>query len=344
MLNQKIKVDINKAGIFLKPVEKRVMINRPRITAGKFDNINSYRGNLRGNWGYAYKQNLMGGQLYIKPNLRPQSDMRCKDLKYYSSYKSSGNPMMMGGRLISKDSNHNRNYNVEERDYYGSGIIDSGLALATSGASKIGLITNALDIAKQTGQIAYDIYGSEKATKLKNLYTKHLDKNPEAKTGFLGERHIVLPTDYGWSMGNWCGPHTNIEERLKRGDVGVDGLTGIDSQCKKHDLEYNKAKTVKDIRNADTNLVNNIKSSTGNSLMKKTVVGLMKAKMLGEDVGILDPKTITNFPNMEGGSLKSLLKMKNNSNYEGLKFILEKKKKKIIPGDNLRKKLSKKYY
>ncbi len=333
------EVKFEKGKLFVKPVAKPFKITRPKLDlSSKYDNINSYKGNLRGNIGYAYKKNLMSDALYVKPHIRAHTDMRIRNLTYLSTYKAPGNPTMMGGR--------GAHYNDARPMQYGSGIVDT----ISAGVTSFGVIAEALDKVKTVGKVLYDVYGSEKASQLKNVYTKFLDKNPEAKTGYGGERHVMLPTQYGWSMGNWCGPGTNVKDRLKRGDIGVDGLRGIDMQCKKHDLEYTKAKTIKDIRNADTNLVRNIDKSTGKSYMKRSIKALLRAKMLGEDVGILDPKSFTTFPSMEGEGkhhkMKNLLKIKlrNESNYEGMGNLFKKKIKKKYPGQLLKKKLSKKYY
>ena len=132
-----------------------------------------------------------------------------------------------------------------------------------------------------------DIYGSKKATQIKN-YLGQSSKNPNRRPGFVGERHIILPSKYGWTMANYCGPKTNLSQRIARGDPGVDGPNGIDAQCKIHDIEYRNAKTVEDVREADKKLIRNVKKSSGNPVAKKAVIAAFKAKQLGEDLGVLN--------------------------------------------------------
>ncbi len=97
------------------------------------------------------------------------------------------------------------------------------------------------------------------------------------RPGFKGELHVP-----GYS---WCGPGTNIDSRLKRGDPG---LTQLDRACKIHDLDYALAKTPGDVRSADMKFMGNIKrSKTGSWGHKKLITSIFKKKMRMEDRGKL---------------------------------------------------------
>lgn len=67
----------------------------------------------------------------------------------------------------------------------------------------------------------------------------------------------------------------------------MDGAGGVDIACRTHDLLYGKAKTKEDIRKADEKLIEAISKSTAGSATKKILKLGLKAKTLGEDVGLL---------------------------------------------------------
>ena len=47
---------------------------------------------------------------------------------------------------------------------------------------------------------------------------------------------------------NYCGPNTRLEERLARGDEGINRL---DQVCKQHDIDYSNAESLADKHIAD---------------------------------------------------------------------------------------------
>lgn len=107
---------------------------------------------------------------------------------------------------------------------------------------------------------------------------------------------------------------TNIAFRLARGDVGVDGPKGIDIAAKKHDLLYNQARNRGDIRKADKTFISDVRNSSQGPKTRALAIGAIKAKTIGEDVGIFGPETFTTVPqlgkgfgrnpvNISGGSL-----------------------------------------
>lgn len=72
-----------------------------------------------------------------------------------------------------------------------------------SNANTFLLIANTLKLLYDVGSSAVQYYGSEQATQAKNILSKVFDKNPNARPGYSGEFHMVLPTDYGLSMANY---------------------------------------------------------------------------------------------------------------------------------------------
>lgn len=155
-----------------------------------------------------------------------------------------------------------------------------GFLVSRGGAGPLG------DIARQVGKtVASRITGKT---------------NPDARPGFAGERHIPLPTNFGLTKANFAGPGTQIAQRIKRGDVGVDGPRGIDQIAKQHDLDYVRATKESDIRKADNDMINRVKKSSAGKLTKKIVIAGLKAKKLGEDLKVTDVNTFTESVPPEG--------------------------------------------
>ena len=108
---------------------------------------------------------------------------------------------------------------------------------------------------------------------------------------FEGEHHIPLIKDKKLKMAQFCGPGTNIEKRIKRGDKGI---TRTDSICRDHDLDYleisksglqNKDKG-KLVREADKKMIGKLNeiNSINSNIVKKGI----QAKILAEDIGLLN--------------------------------------------------------
>ena len=88
---------------------------------------------------------------------------------------------------------------------------------------------------------------------------------------------IHLPGGY-----QWCGPGTKVNERLKRGDEGINSL---DRACKVHDIAYtqnsdNKSRAIADraIANTAWEIFKNPKSSLSERALSYLVTNVMKAK------------------------------------------------------------------
>lgn len=129
--------------------------------------------------------------------------------------------------------------------------------------------------------------------KVSNFLTKKFGKNPMARPIFPGEKHVVLPTKHGLTRANFAGPGTKVKKRVARGDKGVDGPRGVDAAAKRHDLAYVAARTAADVRRADNRMIRDVKRSTAGPKTKAIVVGAMKGKVLGENLGIFDINTFT---------------------------------------------------
>lgn len=91
-----------------------------------------------------------------------------------------------------------------------------------------------------------------------------------------------LPVELHLLGYNFCGPGTKLEKRLKRGDLGVNGL---DSACREHDIAYDKSNEIEHRRKADQKLIEDAwqrvksrDSKFGERVNALAVVNLMKVK------------------------------------------------------------------
>ena len=117
--------------------------------------------------------------------------------------------------------------------------------------------------------------------------------NPNAHPLMSGEKHMLLPTKYGPTFANFVGPGTHIDERVARGDVGVDGDDGIDIRGKYHDLAYKNAKDMGDIHKADKEFVSGVLRSKAPLPTRLAVAGAIQSKKIGEDLKIINPKVFS---------------------------------------------------
>jgi hypothetical protein len=93
----------------------------------------------------------------------------------------------------------------------------------------------------------------------------------------------LLPTEFHLPGGyQYCGPGTNLEKRLKRGDPGINEL---DRLCKNHDISYLKYKDSKNRAIADNILAEGAwkrvispDASVGERAAAYAVTNIMKAK------------------------------------------------------------------
>lgn len=92
----------------------------------------------------------------------------------------------------------------------------------------------------------------------------------------------LLPFEAHLPGYNYCGPGTDLDRRLKRGDKGINGL---DEACKLHDIEYSKYSDTERRRQADKDLAERAwqrfkasDSSIGEKAASWAVTTAMKAK------------------------------------------------------------------
>lgn len=87
-------------------------------------------------------------------------------------------------------------------------------------------IGNALRMVEKVGKKALDVYTGPAGTYIKNTYGQMMNKNPKWAPSYPGEAHLINSRGVSY---NFCGPGTNLEARLARGDVGINKL---DECCK----------------------------------------------------------------------------------------------------------------
>ena len=82
--------------------------------------------------------------------------------------------------------------------------------------------------------------------------------------------------EFYWPRANYLGPGTRLQQRLKRGDRGVNRL---DELAKIHDLDYSKAKSLKDKWKADDKMIRAIKNLPGKKTKQERIVkAIMQTK------------------------------------------------------------------
>jgi hypothetical protein len=169
---------------------------------------------------------------------------------------------------------------------------DRNTRLGPSGAGFVDTIRSIYDKGKTAGRFLYDhrgkivdAYTGEVGTALRNMIP---DSDENARPGFPGEKHALLKLPNGKTgVGNYIGPGTNLMARLKRGDPP---RTEVDKVAKAHDIRYALATKQSDIRRADNIMINKVKQIgrvRGDAPRNIAQANLMRAKVLGEDLGVL---------------------------------------------------------
>lgn len=184
----------------------------------------------------------------------------------------------------------------------GSGILDLGESALKGATAAVTAFTTAKVAAKAVGELARGPVG----TAISNFLSRKFNKNPEWRPGFPGESHLVLPTEFGLTRANFAGPGTSLQARLDRGDVGVDGASGIDAASKIHDILYNIARNPKDIRDADNLLISDIKRGSAGPKTKALSIKMLEAKKFGENVGVFGPETFTKLPKLGSSEVRDV--------------------------------------
>lgn len=185
-------------------------------------------------------------------------------------------------------------------DIAGAGILPVDPSTVLKLAGRAAVAGKALEgAARFADRLAFGPVG----TKISNVLSERFNKNPNWRPGFPGEKHLVLPTKSGLTRANFCGPGTNLMARLKRGDRGV---SEVDTACSRHDMLYSLARNPKQIRLADNQLIRDIDaaqdiSGAAGAIQKGILKAGLRAKKLGEDVGVFGAETFVDLPGLRSG-------------------------------------------
>lgn len=119
---------------------------------------------------------------------------------------------------------------------------------------------------------------------------------------YKGEKHGILKMpDGSYARGNFIGPGTAVNERLRQGGEVATPKTPVDAVAKRHDIEYWKANSTEDVRKADEKMLNSvakIKASGGDHPFNLTHAQLIAFKTKLEDLGV-SPESFTSFGGFE---------------------------------------------
>ena len=102
-------------------------------------------------------------------------------------------------------------------------------------------------------------------------------RNVEAS--YLMRKNLLNKTgiEFHWPGYQYMGPGTHLKKRLARGDPGINRLDRI---AKVHDMDYDKAKNLKDKWAADRKMIAKIDQLPGSkNLTERIVRRIMKAKL-----------------------------------------------------------------
>ena len=81
---------------------------------------------------------------------------------------------------------------------------------------------------------------------------KYYTKQQHTGSGVINTLINKLPFELHLPVYNYCGPGPKLNERLERGDKGVNML---DEACKEHDIAYSERKDLSDRHEADKTLL-----------------------------------------------------------------------------------------
>lgn len=161
-----------------------------------------------------------------------------------------------------------------------------------------------------------------------------IGKPPGWASGFPGEKHMRTLGGYTY---NFCGPGTNVQKRMARGDIGISALDNI---CKQHDISYSTARRGKDIRKADREFIRQVNKlpKTPATVMAKTAI---RAKVGLEKGGFTNKGTFTTPSYMEPNPPPPVKKAKKSVTWGALpKLATVSKKPPVDPIMRLRKKFA----
>ena len=210
-----------------------------------------------------------------------------------------------------------------------------------SGAGVKDVLLDAFDKGRKTASFLFkhreaikNAYTGELGTKLRNMIPSS-DEN--AADGFPGEKHSILKLPNGkYGLGNYIGPGTALVARLKRGDKP---RTEVDKVAQGHDIRYLQAKNVDDIRKADNIMLNKIDAiarNRGDAPQNIAAARLIKAKVLGENLGVIKRDAFMGNP-VENARIAD----ENKDLINGKLKQLEMEGYGLLPGDVLKMKILK---
>ena len=83
--------------------------------------------------------------------------------------------------------------------------------------------------------------------------------------------------EFHWPGYQYLGPGTHLQKRLKRGDLGINRLDRI---AKQHDIDYSRAKILRDKHAADSKMIKAIDRLGGRKTnMEKVIKKIMQAEV-----------------------------------------------------------------
>ncbi len=180
-------------------------------------------------------------------------------------------------------------------------VIQEGSGAVSTIATIQALIKAAPVVVKGLDKVVFGKIGTD----ISNTLGEKFSKNEEWRPGFPGEHHAILPTSSGLARANYAGPGTHLGKRLRRGDRPVDGEYGVDAAAQLHDIRYATAKNTGDIRKADNLLIRDVANSTQSKLVKNSVIGTIRAKKFGENIGLFSQSKWVPKGNMDDGNIGS---------------------------------------
>lgn len=163
----------------------------------------------------------------------------------------------------------------------------------TQAGTGMAALMNVVQRVKMYGHQAVDAYAGDSGTALRNTWGNMMNRNPNWMPGFAGEKHLLSRRGVTY---NWCGPGTNVDARLIRGDNGIDALDEI---CKRHDISYNNATSKEQVREADRLMIKEV-SKLPQGPAEKLAATAIQVKVAAEKTGIAKQEDFTNLPQLKG--------------------------------------------
>ena len=120
---------------------------------------------------------------------------------------------------------------------------------------------------------------SGRRSKRRTRKSRGVTKKRRQRGGKLDLQKALAKTgiEFHWPGYQYMGPGTHLEKRLKRGDPGKNRLDRI---SKTHDIDYSRAKSLKDKHKADVKMIASIAKLPGKKTKTERIVkNIMKAKL-----------------------------------------------------------------